>query len=156
MFGQPANNPDGLRLVNTARTLAAINAAAREGFRPLLKAVEPSAQVQNMVAVYQHRKTGEIELSSDCRWVPGEEYECVLPHRTYYPYHFPEPFAAYLIPPDLAVGERVWLTDVIEDIVAVWGNQGWQPRLEACEATWIDGDFAICFDSENDAPRLIG
>lgn len=156
MFGQRENNPSNLRVVKTARTVEAINAAAKEGFRPLVRAVDRSPDIHNMVAVYQHRETGEIELSGDCRWEPGDAYARVLPHRTYYPYHFPEPFAAYLLPPDLHEGERVWLDDIIEDIVSVYGNQGWHPRLEACEAVWTKGDFKIDFDPKKDAPRLIG
>lgn len=156
MFGQPQNNPNNLRVVHTARTMETINAAAKEGYRPLVKAVTPSPEIHEMVAVYQHRETGEIQLCGDCRIMPGEEYERVLPFRTYYPYHFPAPFAAYLLPPDLAEGERVWLEDIIEDIVAVYGNQGWHPRLEASEATWTKGDFKIHFDPKKDAPRLIG
>ncbi len=156
MFGQPENNPNNLRVVKTARTLKAINKGAKEGYRPLVKPVEPGEDICNMVAVYQHRETGKIELSGDLRSNFGDEYECVLPHRHYYPYCFPEPFAAYLVPDDLAEGEMVWLEDIIEDIVAVFGNQGWQPRLEAGEAIWINGDFSVQFDPDTDAPQLIG
>lgn len=155
-FGQPVDNPDNLRVIKTARTEEAINAAAREGIRPLVKAVEPSPEVQSMVVVHQHRETGEIHVSGDTRWGPGDEYECVIPFHCYYPYTFPAPFAAYLIPADLQEGERVWLEDLIEDRVAVYGNQGWCPRLEAGEAIWTQGDFAILFNSETDADRLIG
>jgi hypothetical protein len=156
MFGQPENNPTNLRVVKTARTADAINTAAKAGLRPLVKAVSPSSDIHSMVAVYQHPKTGEIKVSGDVRWEPKEGFESVLPHRTYYPYHFPEAFAAYLLPPDLKDGEPVWLEDVIEDIVAVWGNQFNNPRLEACEAIWTEGDFKIQFDPDDDAPHLVG
>ena len=156
MFGQPENNPSKLRVIKTARTQEAINEAAKEGFRPLVKPVKPSKKIHNMVAVYQHRETGEIEISGDCRMEYGEEYECVLPFRNYYPYLFPEPFAAYLVPADISEDERVWIEDVIEDIVAVFGNQGWHPRLESCEAIWSKGEFKIQFDPKKDAPKLIG
>jgi hypothetical protein len=156
MFGQPENNPNELRVIKTARTVEAINAATKEGFRPLVKPVEPSPKIHNWVSVYQHRETGEVEVCGDCRWSPGGDYDQVLPFRFYYPYSFPAPFAAYLLPPDLKVGERVWLEDLIEDIVAVFGNQGWCPRLESCEAIWNDGDFIIQFDPKKDAPTLIG
>ena len=156
MFGQPENNPNGLRVVKTARTLDAINAGAKEGFHPLVNPVEPSKEIHDMVAVYQHRETGEIELSGDCRMGFSEDYECVIPYRNYYPYSFPEPYAAYLVLPGLEEGERVWLEDIIEDIVAVFGNQGWHPRLESCEAIWTGGEFEVQFDPEKDAPQLIG
>ena len=149
-------NPSQLRVIHTARTEQAINQAAQEGLRPLVKAVIPSNQIHFRVGVYQHKKTGEIELSGDVRMKFGKDYECVVESRTYYPYHFPSPYAAYILPPDLAEGERVWLEDVIEDIVAVWGPQGYQPRLEHAEATWNGKDFVIHFTPSKDAPFLIG
>jgi hypothetical protein len=156
MFGQPEKNPKSLRVIKTARTLRSINAAAKEGLWPLLKPVDPSPDIGEMVAVFQHRETGEIHLSGDMRVEYGPEYEMVLPYRGYYPYKFPELYAAYLIPSDLSEGEHVWLEDIIEDIVAVYGNQGWQPRLESGEAVWENGDFRILFDPEKDAPKLVG
>jgi hypothetical protein len=156
MFGQPENNPKNLRVIKTARTLRAINTAAKQGLRPLLKPVDPSPDITEMVAVLQHRETGEIRLSGDMREDFGSEYEMVLPYRDYYPYKFPAPYAAYLVPADLKEGESVWLEDVIEDIVAVYGNQGWQPRLESGEAVWENGDFRILFDPEKDAPQYVG
>jgi hypothetical protein len=156
MFGQPKKNPNRLRVIKTARTAKAINAAADAGVTPLIKAVEPGGDIQRWVAVYQHPKTKKIKLWGDCRWEPGDGYELVLPFRSYYPYSFPEPFAAYLLPADLKQGERVWIEDVIEDIVAVWGNQGYNPRLECAEASWNGHDFTIHFDPEKDAPRLVG
>lgn len=156
MIDQPDKNPRGLRVIKTARTLKKINEAAKEGFRPFLKPVEPGEEIHDMVAVFQHRETGEIVLSRDCRGGEGPEYECVIPYRNYYPYHFPAPFAAYLIPSDLQTGETVWLEDVIEDMVAVWGNQGYQPRLKWSEASWDGENFTILFNPEEDAPRWIG
>lgn len=151
------NNPNNLRVIKTARTEESINAAAREGFRPLLKAVEPSKEIHHLVAVYQNRITGEIELSSDQRWEwQGEGYELVLPFRLYYPYQFPTSFAAYLVPPDLEEGEVVWLEDIIEDIIAVFGSQGYHPRLEAYEAIWTNGNFKVLFDPKKHARYCFG
>ena len=93
----------------------------------------------------------------DCRCGPEDDkFECVLPFRHYYQYSFDSPFAAYLVPRELENGQRVWLDDVIEDIVAVYGNQGYHPRLESCEAIWQNGDFEIQFDPKNDAPVWLG
>jgi hypothetical protein len=156
MFGQPKNNPSNLRVIKTARTLDAINLAANNGFRPLVKAVVPSPKIHSAVVVYQHRKTGEIVVEADSRCSPGIDYEIVIPFRHFYPYSFSEPYAAYLVPPDLAESETVWLEDLIEDLVAVYGNQGWHPRLESSEAIWKKGDFVISFNPEKDARRLIG
>ena len=156
MFGQPKNNPRSLRVIHTARSVEEMNSAASKGFRPLVKKVEPSKNIHNMIAVYQHNETGEIQVVGDFRSFLGEEYTRVIDFFNYYQYSFPEPFAAYLIPEDLEEGENVWLDDVIEDVVAVYGNQGWHPRLESCEAIWQKGQFKLLFDPEKDAPVLIG
>ena len=156
MQEQPANNPRKLRVIVTARTEKTINAGAIEGYRPLVKKVSPDPKIGNTLSVYQHKENGKIKISADCRWSPGDDYECVVPFIHYYTYYFPKPFAAYLVPPDLKEGEHVWLDDIIEDIVAVYGNQGYRPRLEACEAIWTKGEFEIQFNPEKDAPHWIG
>ena len=155
MYDRP-KNLKGLRVIKTARTMSAINSAVDSGFNPLVKPVIPNPEVHNMVAVYQHRTTKKIELIGDCRTHMDEEYDCVIPFKNYYQYCFPSPFAAYLLPPDLKANELVWLEDIIEDIVAVWGNQGYHPRLQCGEAIWNGKDFAATFDTEKDAPQLIG
>ena len=150
----PKDAPGDRRVIKTARTVEDINSAARLGLRPLVKPVKPSRDIHGMVAVFQDPETGEIQLSGDSRG--GGRGEMVIDYTLYYPYHFPNPFAAYLIPRDLAVGEEVWLEDLIEDVVAVWGNQGHQPRLAAAPATWNGSDFEVLFDPRLDAPRWIG
>jgi hypothetical protein len=153
---QPPKNPHKLRVVKTARTEKAINAAAKEGFHPLVKSVIPDPEIGDSLSVYQHRESGEIKVWFDCRYTPRDGYKCVVPHLRHYPYHFPQPYAAYLVPPDLEEDEHVWLDDIIEDIIAVFGNQGYRPRLKAFEAVWTNGDFKILFDPENDAEVWIG
>lgn len=154
MNGVIKDVPGKRRVIRTARTVDDINEAARSGLRPLVKPVTPSGDISSMVAVFQNPHTGEIELSGDMRWEP--KGRMVMNYTYYYPYHFPNPFAAYLLPPDLAVGEEVWLEDLIEDLVATWGNQGYQPRLAAAAATWNGADFVIQFDSDSDADSWIG
>jgi hypothetical protein len=146
--------PGDRRVIRTARTVEAINAAADAGLRPLVRAVTPGKQIHYMVAVMQDPATGRVQLSGDCRRRLGGNV--VLDYTLYYPYSFPSPFAAYLVPPDLAAGETVWLDDVIEDVVAVYGNQGYQPRLAACAAVWTGTGFELLFDSCRDAPHWIG
>jgi hypothetical protein len=120
----------------------------------LVKAVRPSKQIHSRFAVFQDPKTGEIAVSGDFRRRPeGVE---VIGYTYRYPYHFENPFAAYLLPHDLMAGEEVWLEDLIEDVVAVWGNQGYQPRLAEAPAIWNGTDFEIQFDPRRDAPQWIG
>ena len=150
----PAEGPGSRRVVKTGRTEEAINAAARAGFRPLVRPVRPSADIHYRVAVFQDSETGEIQTAGDVRRRPKGNQ--VLDFTSYYPYHFPSPFAAYLLPADLVAGEEVWLEDLIEDVVAVWGNQGYQPRLPACAAVWNGSSFFLLFDPQRDARRWIG
>jgi hypothetical protein len=138
---EPKDSPGNRRVIKTGRTVEEINAAARKGLCPLVKPVKPSSDIHRMVAVFQHPETGEIELSGDVR--RRGQGEKVIDYTLYYPYHFPNPFAAYLLPCDLAVGEEVWLEDLIEDVVAVWGNQGYHPRLESGPAVWNGTDFEV-------------
>ena len=159
-FGIPSGTPNDLRVIKTARDEQTINEAAGVGFWPLVQKVVQSNSISSAVAVYQGKKTGKIRTVRDRRFLPsyseGEQYECVLNFFSYYPYAHESPFAAYLIPKDLAEGERVWLEDIIPDIVGIYGNQGYRCRLECCEATWEEGKFTIHWDPEKDAPRHIG
>ena len=109
-------NPEGLRVIKTARTVEAINAAATAGLRPLVKPVKPLPEIHSKFTVLQNRITGEIKVRSDYRIGEAKgDWEAVIEWTEYYPHSFPSPFAAYLIPPDLAPGERVYVEDLIED-----------------------------------------
>lgn len=142
------NNAESLRTIKTARTKKAINKAAKRGYWPLMKPVIPSPEIKSKVMVLQHKATGEIELVSDYRMGGGgKDYEVALDFQWYYPHKFKNPYAAYLIPPDIEVGEKVWLEDLIEDIVGGDWNQGDTWRRESGEATWNGEDFDI--DAEN-------
>ena len=145
-----------LRTIKTARTAKDINEGAKAGFRPLVKEVKPSPDIRTKVCVLQHKETGRIQLSGDYRFTGGEDYEVVIPFTFYYPYSFPSPFAAYLVPQDLEPGERVLLEDLIEDIVAWKWNQGDAKRLESCEAIWNGEDFEIQFDQKKEQRFVVG
>lgn len=155
--GEPLGAPGNRRIIQTARTVETINEATEKGFRPLVKPVQPNPEVHFRLTVVQSSKTGKIELLSNARsWPRYRDGARVIDLMYYYPYHFPSPFAAYLLPSDLVAGEEVWLEDLIEDLVAEWGAQGDNPRLEAAPAIWNGEDFEILFDPERDANYLIG
>ncbi len=73
----------------------------------------------------------------------------VISNAQYYPYQFLSPFAAYLIPPDIAIGERVVIEDLIEDY---YGGTFWSHniRLETLEAIWDGSDLVIQYDPNVD------
>jgi hypothetical protein len=142
------------RTIQTARTIEEINAAARDGFFPLVKLLEPSEEIRSKFSVLQNKTTGEIEVIGDYRSGCGDDFEIVIGFTYVYPHTFTSPFAAYLIPRDLVPGERVLLVDLIEDFVGVSWNQGDAYRLKACEAIWNGDDFDI--QSEGTEEVMIG
>ncbi|MCB9019419.1 MAG: hypothetical protein H6546_03735 [Chitinophagales bacterium] len=149
--------PEGTRVIRTARTLEDINQAAREGFRPLVRPIQPSPRIYNKVSVYQHRQTGEIDEFGDYRYIPDPAvWEEVLPWTHYYPYQWPRPYAAYLLPPDLETGDTVWLEDLIEDVIAAVWNQGNAWRLDSCLAVWNGEEFDLLYDEGRDRRVMMG
>jgi hypothetical protein len=149
-----------LRVIKTARDREEINEAAKNGFKPLIKQIIPSPDIRCKYCVYQNKKTGEIEIMGDYRmgFSPNdnEDFEIVIDWTFYYPYTFKSPFAAYLIPEDIAIGETVFVEDLIEDIVGATWNQGDSYRLESCEAVWNGVDLVIAYNSRTDRSSFIG
>lgn len=145
-----------LRTISTARTVQDINTAANAGYWPLVKAITPSTEIRAKFAVLQNNSTGEINVIGDFRAdVEAAEVTKVIDFTFYYPHHFENPFAAYLIPSDIEIGEHVWLTDLIEDVVGHKWNQGDSFRLASCEAIWNGKEF-ILQEVTTTMPTFIG
>ncbi len=151
-------NPHELRVIKTARTEKSINDAAKKGLRPLVKAVLPSKKIKSKIKVLQHRSTGRITLIGDYRagQFDPAEYDVVIDWMEYYPHSFAAPFAAYLIPSDLKIGDRVYLEDLIEDLIGMEWNQGDVYRLEGCEAVWNGKDFDVDYDPKRSISYAVG
>lgn len=151
-------NEEGLRVIKTARTLEAINKSLEEGFWPLVKPVNTSPPYGgNCFAVYQSTKTGEVwELRDSIELFDllSNEAEEVIPWQKYYLPRFKLPYAAYLVPKDLATGTRVWLEDLIEDFA---GSRRFQlDRLDSAAAIWNGKDFEVDYDPNRDSPLWMG
>jgi len=159
-FGVTIENKKKLRVIKTARTEKTINNAALKGFKPLVKKLQKSDKIFSKYAVFQNINTGEIEVEGDyrCNYRTKNmsEFITVIDWTFYYPYNFKSQFAAYLIPKDIHVGERVFIKDLIEDYVGITWNQGDTYRLESCEAIWNGNDLEIQYDPNIDRAQLIG
>lgn len=155
-----------LRIIKTARTLSSINEAVENGFFPLVKRLSESEELNDYFGVFRNRATNHIEVSDSYSGFRRSgrysydpiEWELVIPFSEYYPieYRFKCPFAAYLIPKDLVVGERVLLEDLIEDYRA---GQFWKRnmRLKSCEAIWDGTNLVVQYDPEiHDVCSLVG
>ncbi len=125
------------RVITTARTVEAINKGASDGYWPLLKAVLPSAEIREKTLVTQN-PDGSIKVDGDFRAAPKASH--TFEHN---PYHSPLAFAAYLIPRNLEVGTRVYVPDLIEDILSHRWNQGDTYRRNAGFAVWDGTDLVI-------------
>jgi hypothetical protein len=87
---------------------------------------------------------------------PVVNQETVIGWTFYYPYQFENPFAAYLVPPDIKIGEKVILEDLIEDVVSHTWNQGDTFRLKSCAAVWGGQDFVILHEPAKVRGSIIG
>ena len=133
-----------LRRIKTLRTQEEIKSAIDAGHKILKQKVIPSKEIRITEFRIRNIFTGKRNIvlySFDALSLGTKWYEIVR-KVTYYPYTFPSNVAAYLLPNDLLVGERVILEDLIEDIVAeshAWGTY----RLDSAEAVWNGEKFEI-------------
>ena len=159
-FWNRNRNPQRLRVIKTARDMKSINKAAKSGLKPLLKKLRPSNKIRSKYSVIQNKITGEIEINGDFRYDfdtdDNGEFVTVIDWTFYYPHNFKSPFAAYLIPKNILVGERVYIEDLIEDYIGASWNQGDTYRLESCEAIWNGKDLEIQYDPEVNRSDFIG
>jgi hypothetical protein len=149
-----------LRVIKTARDEDSINEAAKKGLLPIIKKIVPSRKIRSKYSVVQNKLTGEIKVIGDYRrsfhLEDDSDFETVIDWTFYYPHSFNSPFAAYLIPKDIKIGERVFIEDLIEDYVGASWNQGDTYRLESCEAIWNGKDLEIQFDPKANRSHFVG
>lgn len=142
-----------LRKIKTARTTLQMNAAVRMGDFPCVQVVVPNPELYARTAIYQHPVSGEVIKSNSSvlatrhglRDLDAEGYKKVTDFIEYDPYFSKEPFAAYLVPKDISVGDRVFLEDVIENL---WGGYFWGHaiRVKEIEAVWNGSSFELDYD----------
>jgi len=132
-----------LRTIETLRTKKEIKDAVKAGHKVLKQKVKPSKHISVTDLHIKDTKTGEIDIKPySYHALPYDDRYEIVKKVSYYPYNFPSKTAAYLLPDDLKVGERVILKDLIEDIVGeshAWGTY----RLDSAEAIWNGKDFDI-------------
>ena len=155
-----AYNLNELIVIKTARCEDSINEAALAGYKLIIKKVEPSSQIRSKYSVVQHIETGQIIVLGDFRvrldYDDDPNFKTIIDWTFYYTYNFESPFAAYLIPPDLKKGERVFVEDLIEDIVESIWNQGDAYRLDCCEAIWNGNELLIQNEPEEGPWMMMG
>ena len=153
-------NKNNLRVIKTARSMIRINLAVLFGYKPIVKAVEPDENRESKFTIYKNKKTGYFsKLTGDYRFghrIDKDEYEQVVYWTFYSSPRHRRPYAAYLIPKDIKIGERVFVKDLIENFVGQTWNQGNSWRLKSCEAIWNGKELEIQFDPKKDVVRMYG
>jgi hypothetical protein len=136
--------PDGMLVIKTARRLEDINLAAKQGLWPIVKKLNPLKSLFLDYFVLQNKDTGSVGMHHNVyRHTFVGNLKKVIEHSSYYPYSFPSPFAAYLVPKALEIGTMVWLDDVIEDLVEGYDENCLAFRVESIRAEWTGDDFTL-------------
>ena len=156
-WGLEREDPCPIRRIRTAWGEEAINAAATAGYWPLVKRVERAPKIRARLHVHQNRKTGEVQTTGHRGWPSGPGWKQVLTPFDIYPHSAQHQIAAYLLPKDIKVEEKVFLLDLIEDLVGSYiAGPGPTRRLEAAYAVWNGTDFEIQWDEARDARGYLG
>lgn len=140
------SNPEKYRVISTARTIESMNEAEKNGHRLVFVQVKPSPKIKAKYAVVRDIHTKEISQIHDYRLWDTKKHEILIDWTFTYPYQFPLPFAAYIVPADVAIGEKVFLEDLIEDFPGRKWNQGDQFRLRSCAAIWDGEKMNVLYD----------
>lgn len=134
-----------LRTIKTLRTIEEITDAVDSGQNILEQEVKPSNEIYVTDVYIKDMDTGEIytrPYSYSAIIESDGENRKMIKKETYYPYTFPSKIAAYVIPEDLIVGEKVLIEDLIEDIVGASHSEG-RYRLASAEAMWNGEKFIV-------------
>ncbi|MCW5640966.1 MAG: hypothetical protein KIT63_02575 [Rhodoferax sp.] len=146
--------------IQTMRSLEAMSDAIERGFHLVFGDTGVDNKYGDVkYVVYRNRATGRLLWSSDFRDMislsdlqreeDSNSLE-VLKEWFWVRADRPFPMAAYAVPKDLAKGSRVYLEDLIEDVLQESWNQGNSIRLNAWSATWNGSNFDV------DAPLDMG
>ncbi len=137
------------RIIKTARTTKEMDIAEANGYGLCKEIVVPSPQISIKEVFIRNKDTGEVTTQPYNYYAVicgTQDNTEILKIETCYPYKFPSDIAAYLLPKDLEIGERVILEDLIEDIVGADHSEGTY-RLGSAEAIWNGEQFIIDHDS---------
>lgn len=144
-----------LRVIRTARGLVEIRGQTTPKLRPFVVDVPETEGIQ--MSVWQHQKTGEVDITGDMRY--GPTTGCLAKDRPHWKmiigwYRYSQghrtgsdhiPIAAYMIPSDLKPRELVFVEDIIEIVVSsVNISQGGVSAYRSATAVWTGNGFEFC------------
>lgn len=138
------DNPHGLPVIPTVRSIEAMDMLQRAGYKLLIEETGITNKFgESKYKVFENVMTGQLAWSGDYRdaRIATEEWRLVKDwffarHERLFP------LAAYVLSSDIQPNTRVYLEDVIEDIPVMTWNQGNSHRLRSTEAVW-DGKTMV-------------
>ena len=145
-WGISKKNWNNRPVIQTLRSLAAMEAAQKLGFRLEFQTVgEPHQFGEDKFIVYQHTETHALWSAVDYRTqLPKAEDGWILVKDWFFSRRDrPFPLAAYAIPKDLKKGTNVFVPDVIGDQLYARWNQNHAERLISAEACWTGDNLRI-------------
>lgn len=153
--GYGGRNRDGLLIIQTARSFAAIEEGIARGCHPLFVRANEKSKVGMKYSVSYNRATREL-LVAGRHWLSGKEGWETVADFVHDNDKSASPIAAYMIPEGLDPGEKVYVADVIEDLIGqavATRGRGGSYRLKSAEATWTGEDLRLIY---REAPGLVG
>ncbi len=131
---------DGCRIVKTARNGAQIE-SNQDNYYVIEKAVEINEQIKEKVVLQYDRKG-----------FSGYDYRGMPLGMTnwWHPLKSKLPFAAYLVPKDIEVGEKVFVPDIIEEFIGSRWNQGDVFRLNEGFGIFTGDDIEFEYPTDPD------
>lgn len=107
--------PEGMRVIKTAHTENEMNEAVLAGYDIMIMPTYVSPTRRENQMMYQHPETGFCELTTDSqRAVELERLGYSKFSEQQVGIFDTPPFAAYIVPRDLELNERVWLEECID------------------------------------------
>ncbi|MDN3717774.1 hypothetical protein [Vibrio breoganii] len=131
-------NHSNLVVIKTARDIASMNRAEKQGYKLLIKPTNSEKALASKVIL---RKDNGIYSYGGFDYRSLDYFDSVISSEK--ANLNSSPFAAYLIPRNLPKSTRVFIPDVIEHIVESSWNQDVESRLESSEGLWDGEDIVL-------------
>lgn len=145
-------NKNELRIVQTIYNVSDLNAATRNGLLTLVKNIEPNANLYYRELLLKNFETGEYVTVPSRQFAvqygktktfPENEWQLITSYTKYArPKRLSQKWAAYVLPEKPKLGERLFIEDIIEDILA---DRFWYKTIiaQSGEAVWNGADLEI-------------
>lgn len=153
------HNTEDLVNISTARNVNEINKAVKDGYNVVLKITDEqknslfsSGYKYSLIKTESGKYIEYVDPRVEYRI--GEKFETIISHKTYNDTSSRIHYAAYIVPKNLKVGDRVFLEDIIEDFP--YHIHHGSSKLKSWTAIFNGKDFDIDYKILEDSIMYIG